>query len=202
MTVSALDALPHWRVSIAKGRTIYIEGEPSSTLYRVESGCVRLLVDGTDGARQIISFLFPTQLFGYCLDTRNTSAEAVTDVALTAFPISAVIELGAHNHKAAIELLDTANEVVRRLAHHFQGVSHLPADARVMWFLEKLSREPAISDGRLPPTIRLPMTFGDVAAYLNLTPQTLRRVFRQLEGSHSIHRAGSRVFVVDAIVAA
>jgi CRP-like cAMP-binding protein len=199
---SALDALPHWRVSIAKGRTIYIEGEPSSTLYRVERGCVRLLVDGTDGARQIISFQFPTQLFGYCLDTRNTSAEAVTDVELTAFPISAVIELGARNQKAAIELLDTANEVVRHLAHHLQGVSHLAADARVMWFLERLSRQPGIGDGRTPPTIRLPMTYGDVAAYLNLTPQTLSRVFRHLEAAQSIHRTGNRVLVVDALAAA
>lgn len=202
MKKSALEALPHWRVSIAKGRTIYIEGEPSSTLYRVERGCVRLLVDGTDGARQIISFQFPTQLFGYCLHTRNTSAEAVTDVELTAFPISAVIELGAQNQKAAFELLDTANAAVQRLAHHLKGVSHLPADARVMWFLERLSREPAVGDGRMPPTIRLPMTYGDVAAYLNLTPQTLSRVLRQLEDSQRIHRAGSRVFVVDALAPA
>lgn len=202
MAVSALDTLPHWRISIAKGRTIYIEGEPSSTLYRVERGCVRLLVDGTDGARQIISFQFPTQLFGYCLDCRNTTAEAVTDVELTAFPISAVIELGVQNQKAAIELLDTANAVVQRLAHHLQGISHLPADMRVMWFLEKLSREPDISDRHMPPTIRLPMSYGDIAAYLNLTPQTLSRVFRQLEDSHRVHRAGNRVFVVDALVPA
>ncbi len=194
--VSALDALPHWRVSVAKGRTIYVEGEPSSTLYRVERGCVRLLVHGADGARQIIGFQFPGQLFGYCLDKRNTSAEAVTDVELTAFPISAVTECGAHNQKAAIELLDTANAVVQRLAHLLKGVSNLPAEARVMWFLETLSREPEIGDGRMPPTIRLPMTYGDVAAYLNLTPQTLSRVFRHLEANRSIQRAGNRVFVV------
>lgn len=196
--VCALDVLPHWQVSLSQGRSIYIEGDVSKTLYRVEHGCVRLVVHGVDGNRQVVGFVYPPHLFGYCLDRRITDAEVVSDVDLTAFPICAVVELGVHNQKAAIELLDDSNTVFRRLAHHFEDVSHLSAESRVLRFLQTLARDPAISNGHTPPTIRLPMSQGDLASYLNLTPQTLSRAFRQLLAAQRIQRVRNRVFVIDA----
>lgn len=80
-----------WRVRRRRGQTIYQEGEAAPTFYRVERGCVRLLLYAADGRRQIVGFCFPGDLFGFVLGNRDCTAEASTDVELTVFSSAAVL---------------------------------------------------------------------------------------------------------------
>jgi CRP-like cAMP-binding protein len=192
--VSILDGAAHWPVSFARGQLIYDEDEPSEAMYRVREGCVRLQVNGPSGARQIIRFIVPGEIFGICAERRNTAAEAVTDVDLIRYSLHSVMELCGSNSAAALELMDHSTQAYRELAHHMERVAHLTAVDRVAWFFGFLSKH-GLYGGAVSPR-RMPISHKDMADYLAITPETLSRSLRVLQyrGVLGIRkRAGSDV---------
>lgn len=190
---SVLDGAARWPVHYRKGRLIYDEGEASKAVYRLDKGCVRLQVNGAEGDRQIVAFLFPGDLFGLCVDRRNSSAEAVTDVDLTRYTLQSLLDLSTRSPEVTIQLMRGAETLYGELAHHVEQIAHLSAPERVLWFLHWLgAREPGRSGG----TVRLPMSRRDVADYLGLTQETLSRVIRQLLTSGEVEARGPRMIVL------
>lgn len=187
---TVFDLAAHWPARFAKGVVIYDEGEASATMYRLDRGCVRLQVNGHDGDRQIVSFLFPGDLFGFCLDQRAASAEAVTEADVTCYSIASVLELNSRSAEVLVELVNRANGAFGELAHHVEKITHLPAAERLIWFFNWLTHhDPAAAASGV---IRLPMNHRDIADYLSLKPETLSRAFRQLETRGYIQRSGRR----------
>ncbi len=177
--MSALDQATHWPVRFQKGQVIYDEDELSEAMYRIRRGCVRLQVNGPQGARQIVRFAIPGEIFGICSERRNTAAEAVTAVDLIRYSLHSVMELCAANSVAALELMDHSTQAYRELAHHVERVAHLSAVDRVSWFFEFLSKH-GIFGGTTSPR-RMPISHKDVADYLAITPETLSRSLRILQ---------------------
>lgn len=190
---SVLDGATRWSVHYRKGRLIYDEGEPSKAVYRLDKGCVRLQVNGPDGDRQIVAFLFPGDLFGLCVDRRNSSAEAVTDVDLTHYALQSVLELSTRSPEVTIRLMKGAETLYGELAHHVEQIAHLSAAERVLWFLHWLAAREA---GRSSELVRLPMSRRDIADYLGLTQETLSRVIRQMLATGELVAKGPRTILL------
>lgn len=176
---STLDQATHWPVRFRKGQLIYDEGDLAEAMYRVRQGCVRLQVTGPHGARQIIRFVVPGEIFGVCNDRRNTAAEAVTNVELIRLSLHSVMELCAANSAAALELMNQSTQAYRDLAHHVERLAHLSAVDHVAWFFEFL-RKHGIYGGATGHR-RMPISHRDVADYLAITPETLSRSLRILQ---------------------
>lgn len=189
-----LDGLPGRRVRFVRGQVIYDEGEPTGTMFRLESGCVRLQVNGEDGDRQIVSFLFPGDLFGFCLDQRNTAAEAVSEVEVTRFAVQMILEMGAARPEIIVALINRANGLYGDLARHVEKVTHLPADERLLWFFNWLIRQDGAHAS--PLQIALPMNYRDIADFLSLKPETLSRAMKKLEAEGYLTRRGRRGLVL------
>lgn len=175
---SILDGAKHWTVHYSRSHSIYGEGDLTTGIYRVDKGCVRLQVNSAEGDRQIVAFLFPGDIFGMSVDTRTSSAEAVSDVDLTRYSLPSVLELATRSTSVLLQVLRTADTVYGELAHHVEQISHLPASERVLWFLDWLSRREGGPSGE---PVRLPMSRRDISDYLGLTPETLSRIMRQLQ---------------------
>jgi CRP-like cAMP-binding protein len=191
---SILDQAPGWIVRHSAGQVIFHEGDRSTNMYRLESGCVRLQVNGQDGNRQIIAFLFAGDLFGFQLSGRVYSAEAVTDVVLRCWPIQAALQLEGRSGDVAVELINASNTMFAGLAQHLVSVTRLSASDRLLWFFQGLLR----CRGLKKPSgvIELPMSRRDIADYLSLTPETLSRAIADLEGQDYVQRSGRRRFLV------
>jgi CRP-like cAMP-binding protein len=181
---SALNEAAHWPVRFGKAQIIYDEGDPSEAIYRVEKGCVRLQVNGTDGSRQIIRFVFPGEIFGVCVERRNTAAEAVVDVELIRFSLKSVLELCTNSPTVAIELMDEATQAYRELAHHVERLAHLPASERVSWFIGLIQKRDISDDDH--QLLEMLMSQKDIADYLGITPETLSRSLKFLQGRGDI----------------
>ncbi|HRD28069.1 MAG TPA: Crp/Fnr family transcriptional regulator [Caulobacter sp.] len=179
---------------MARGQVIYDEGEPPGVMYRLEAGCVRLQVNGEDGDRQIVAFLFPGELFGFCLDRRSTSAEAVSEVEVTRFMTRMVLEKSVARPDVVVELINRSNALFGVLAHHVEKITHLPAHERLIWFFNWLLRH--ADDARAPGVIELPMNYRDIADFLSLKPETLSRALKQLEDTGYLVRRGQRTVVL------
>jgi len=177
--VSILDQATHWPVRFRKGHLIYDEGELSEAMYRVRKGCVRLQITGQNGARQIIRFAIPGDIFGLCSDRRNTAAEAVTNVELIRLSLHSVMELCATNSAAAMELVEHSTQAYRDLAHHVERLAHLPAIDRVAWLFEFMRKHGMC--GGATGHRRMAISHRDMADYLAITPETLSRSLRILQ---------------------
>lgn len=190
---SVLAKAKHWPVRYHRGELIYYEGDVPTGMYRIDKGCVRLQLDGLDGERQIIAFLFPGDVFGLCVDHRNSSAEAVSDVDLTRYSLAGVLELSLISTDVVFQLMSRANSLFGDLAHHLRQITHLPATERVLWFLNWLRDQQKADPGR---PVDLPMSRRDISDYLGLTPETLSRVIRDLQVRGLITPQGRRSFVL------
>jgi CRP/FNR family nitrogen fixation transcriptional regulator len=188
-----LETARHWSVQYAQDRVIYGEAESASAVYRVESGCVRLQVDGADGARQILSFHYPGELFGMSVDQRESAAEAVTDVSLTRYSLGSLLELSAGSTEVVRQLLSIANNLYGDLGRHLQRVTHMSAAERALDFLEGVARRQALGFGDWVP---LPMSRRDISDHLGLSPETLSRVLQQLRREGHVSFLGQRSFVL------
>ena len=62
---------------------LFLTDDPATALYRVVTGCVKLLRSMPDGRCQILRFCGPEQVFGWTGNpSHNYAAEAVNDVSL------------------------------------------------------------------------------------------------------------------------
>jgi len=173
---------------------IYDEDETPKAMYRVDRGCVRLQVNGSDGDRQIIAFLFPGDVFGFSLDRRTTSAEAVTDLELTRYSLQSVLDLSTRSREVTVGLLNSANALYGDLARHVDQITHLSAMERVLWFLNWLMRHQHTP--KAANTVALPMSRRDIGDYLGLAPETLSRALKQLRAKGYVTLHGRRGFTL------
>src|SRR5262249_52107926 len=84
------------RLRFKRNETIFNEGDNAGHAFKLISGMVRLCKHTQDGRRQISDFLIPGNLFGIIdRGEYGFSAEAVTDVVLTAYPRNQIDRLSA-----------------------------------------------------------------------------------------------------------
>ncbi len=81
-----------------RNETIFGEGDPADSVYKVISGTVRLCHCSPDGRRHIIDFVLAGDLMGFleCAD-QPAAAEAVSDVTLISYPRACVDRLARSN---------------------------------------------------------------------------------------------------------
>lgn len=189
----SIDEARHGRVSYRRGHVIYDEGDAAQSVYRVEAGCVRLQVNGLEGRRQIVTFLFPGDLFGLSL-SRSTAAEAATATELTRYSLQAVLSLSITSADIVVKLINNIDALVNDLAKHVSRVAHLPATERLIWFFEWMNQHGGAT--YLGSSVHLPMSHRDIADYLGLSPETLSRGFKSLERRGVLTRLGPHTFQV------
>jgi CRP-like cAMP-binding protein len=163
-------------------------------MYRVESGCVRLQVNGVDGERQIVSFLFKGELFGYAVGHRRIAAEAVTETVVRCWSISSILALGSRHPEVAIELVKVGDQHFGNIAQHLQRVTRLTATDRVRWFFSGLVNCNGLR--RHEGHLDLPMSRRDIADFLGLSAETLSRSINELETDGFLRREGRRTVLL------
>jgi CRP/FNR family transcriptional regulator, nitrogen fixation regulation protein len=185
---NSLDQARHWFVRYHSRQLIYDEGEAANAIFRIREGCVRLQINGRNGHRQIVAFLFPGDVFGVCALERTSAAEAVTDTELVRYSMQSVLQLSAHSRELVVQLIQSANGQFNHPAHHVEHVAHLPAAERVLWFLTWLAHRQGRRTGE---TVR-----RDVGDFLALSPETLSRVMRELKAGGLVSPRGRRAFAI------
>lgn len=149
---------------------IYGQGDPAGTLYLVVTGTVRICQVTGDGRRQINSFHFPGEVFGFEAGAEHESyAESVDGAGIRVLrPVSG--EGFGHS------ILKLALQSLGRTQHHLVLLGRMSAVEKMAAFLTDLL-ERQDSDGLLS----LPMQRNDIADYLGLTFETVSRVLRTLK---------------------
>ena len=162
----AQDALSIYRTN----SEVYGQGEPSGSLYRVEFGCVRIGRVTADGRRQLCSFCFAGDVFGWeSDDEHHFFAEAVEETGIR------ILRPG-RDSEASIALFPLVLKSLRRIQEHLLVLGGTKVDERLADFLCEMAERQG--DECL---VRLPMPRSDVGDYLGVSFETVSRILRRFK---------------------
>jgi len=167
-------------VRFKKGETIYLEMADATGVFSIIAGTVRSYRDLPDGHRHIVGFLFPNDVFGLAENGQYVnSAEAVTAVTAYKIPAAALQARLRRNPNLDFQVICRLCHDLREAQHHAYLLSRHRAVAKLGLFIQMLETHQA-AEGGVTGIVHLPMTRTDIGAYINISPETVSRSFREL----------------------
>lgn len=173
------------------GQSIYFQDQCADSWYRVVSGAARECTLTADGRRQVVDFLLPGDLFGFCGHrTSRASAEVIVEATvLASYPRRRAEQLAESEPLVARYVRGMAFESIERLRARTVLLGRNNSVEKVSAFLLELaSRSPADSGG----AVALPMSRYDIADYLALAVETVSRALTTLRQLGAITLLGTR----------
>jgi len=177
------------------GEVIISAGEPATQVFNIVSGVLRVTRTGTDGRRQILSFLFRDNFVGLtATDSYFFSVEAVTAARVACCLRRELDERLAQDPVAERAFLNMMSRVVEDMLDVVYSLGQRTAIERLAVFLLYLRHwrrltenfasdaDPALSE------IPVPMSREDIADFLGLKKETVSRSLRDLEDRGLIRR--------------
>lgn len=180
------------RRTFAPGEMIIIEGEPTSGLWMIESGRVRIFKVSPGGTELVLHLLGEGETFSdiSALDggENAASAAALSPVIAWLLPVETLREAMAKDNALALNVIRGLTARIRRLVGKIEDLSLYSVTVRLARFLLDQVADPSLSGPGVTRTA--------IAAYLNTTPQTISNVLRELEQAGAIRFDRHRIMIV------
>jgi CRP-like cAMP-binding protein len=174
------------------GAPIYSEGEDAHFLYTIESGVIRISRHLEDGGRQVLAFMWPSDLFG--LAERGhyvNSAETLTAAIVYRFPLQKLRRLLLREPQLQLHFLIKAAHELRAAQRQIIILGQRDTYRRLASFLLDSCQQATFFDA-VSRILTLPMSRFDIADYLGTSPETVARAFARLEHEGLIKRLAPR----------
>ncbi|MSM39820.1 MAG: cyclic nucleotide-binding domain-containing protein [Geobacter sp.] len=188
------------RRSIAKGETLFSEGEPANGFYLLASGGMKLCKISPDGREKVLHFVHPGETFAEAAffgDGRYPAeARAIDKGEALFFPREAFMGLLERNPQFSLNLIVSLSLLLRRFARQIEELSFAEVPARLAAYLcELIERKSTTFQGKT--YLELEMKKGELASRLGTVSETLSRTLRKLREEGIIEVEGSRVIIYD-----
>jgi CRP-like cAMP-binding protein len=176
--------------SIAAAKTLYGAGDVAAAWYRLITGAACECVQTSDGRRQIVNFLLPGDVFGFCSrPTHEFSVEIImAGTTFARYPRNRAEELASVDAEVAHAVRQRAFESISRLQSRMVLVGRTNALEKVSAFLLEMAERTSVTSDDLV----LPMSRYDIADYLAIAVETVSRALTTLKARGAITIAHSR----------
>jgi CRP/FNR family transcriptional regulator len=185
------------KVSFKKGDVLFLQGQPSSSLYSLTEGTVKICSHSADGREQIVGLSTPGNLL-VGLQSMNDDCHAYSAFAATAVQACRV------NHKALLASVQHRSDVAMRLvgamnaqlAHSralMEVMGHKCAAAKIASFI--LLMTPKSRNGC--DRFELPFSRLEMASLLGLSEETVCRLMASMKRSGAIFAPRGKVEIRD-----
>ncbi len=167
--------------TLRRGQHLYRPGDVPAYVYSVHRGVLKTYRFSSDYNECISGFHFPGEMLGLdALFDRpvRRGAVALETVVVSVVPVATLRESFARCEATRSQVLERLGDEITRLEDHPLRDA-LSAEQRlavfVLWVVDKFPH------GSEHPTVRLPMSYKEVASYLRLTPETMSRVLARFQ---------------------
>lgn len=192
------------RQNLSAGQTLYREGDPSTAVYAVRYGRVKVFLTTPAGRDVVLGVRIPTQVFGElsAIDGRPRSASVKAIEATTVAELSGeefVDALRRFPELAAImvrELSIQLRECNARLAARDTECTSVRVGHLLLDLAAKFTRHGGPDGERTPPT-SLPFTQEELASWVGATREATARALAAFRRAGVIETARHRVVVLD-----
>ena len=165
---------------------IFLQNDPSTHLYNITEGNVKIYQLLDDGRIQIIGFLYPGDFFGtYKNNKYNYSAEAIGNLRVCVFDQRILDKYMDQNPILAKELLNQTSYELTLAQDRMTVMGRLNAIEKIAIFFINISNQRKRIGWQSNP-ISLSMARQDIADYLGLTIETVSREISKLKTSNII----------------
>lgn len=181
-----------------KGELLFQRGDAAHGFFHVVSGQIKLAISSAQGNEKIVDVIHPDQSFGEAIMFLDRSypvfAEALTPCHLLHIGQSVVSELIDKDPAFARKLLAGMAIRLHGMIRDVETYSLRSSTQRVIGFL---LQQVSSSAGSGSQTIELPTSKQVIASRLNLTPETLSRIFHELSDARLIEVHGKQITLLD-----
>jgi len=178
---------------------IFLQNDPSTHLYNITEGNVKIYQLLDDGRIQIIGFLYPGDFFGtYKNNKYNYSAEAIGNLRVCVFDQRVLDKYMDQNPILAKELLNQTSYELTLAQDRMTVMGRLNAIEKIAIFFINISNQRKRIGWQSNP-ISLSMTRQDIADYLGLTIETVSREISKLKTSNIIKIISSKQLFINDI---
>lgn len=186
---------------LAKGEMLFQKGDPPKGFFVIVFGQVKLAFPSSQGNEKVVDILGPRQSFGEAVMFMDRPypvfAESLADTLLLHISRNAVFDLLEHDPSFARRMLAGLALRLHALVQDVESYSSRSSTQRVIGFL--LQHCEAGAGGAGGKTIALPTSKQVIASRLNLTPETLSRIFHDLAEAKLIAVHGKEITIHDVM---
>jgi CRP/FNR family transcriptional regulator, cyclic AMP receptor protein len=187
--------------SFADGETIFMRGDPGSTLMILVEGRVKIGVNATDGGEMLLTIMEPGQLFGEMsiLDgqTRSADATAMGETLVLVLERSDFIATLRRFPDAALRLCTVLSERLRRSTDQVEGVTLHPVNVRLARLLLAISPQSSKPRGNGNHQIKSRPTQTDLGQLIGASRQKVNFHLGQWQAEGIIARNGNAFAIRD-----
>ena len=161
---------------------VFMEGDPTTNVYWIESGAVSLFKMLPDGRRQILGFAYPGDFVGLgAQGERLVSAQAIKATRVRSISLTKLHKIASGDPNLSFTLYQAVAAELAEARDLMLTTGHRSASERVAAFLLALSRRNRRS-GKPKDLLDLPMTRADIGDFLGLTIETVSRTLTKFKG--------------------
>lgn len=185
---------------LAKGEMLFQKGDLPKGFFVIVYGQVKLAFPSSSGNEKVVEILGPRQSFGEAVMFMEDRpypvfAEALADSLLLHIGKGAITDLLANDPHFARRLLAGMAARLHSLINDVESYSLRSSAQRVIGYLLQHCPQGAECNGMVE--ISLPTSKQVIASRLNLTPETLSRIFHELTEARLITVQGKVITVHD-----
>ena len=184
-------------VTFSQGEVLFSQGQPSSSLFSLTQGMVKICSHTSDGREQIVGLSSPGNLL-VGLQSINDERHAYTAIAVT--PVHAckinhrsLLERVQDRGDVAIRLIQAANAQLAHSRALMEVLGHKCAAAKVASFI--LLMTPKSEHGNCG--FAMPFSRGEMASILGLSEETVCRLMANMKRSGAIFAPRGKVEIRD-----
>ncbi len=182
---------------LQKGEMLFQKGDLPRGFYAIVYGQIKLAFPSTTGNEKVVEILSSQQSFGEAVMFMDRPypvlAESLADTLLLHIARQAVFDMIEKDASFARRMLAGLSLRLHSLIRDVESYSLRSSTQRVIGFLLQRSRHDG--DERSDVEIDLPTSKQIIASRLNLTPETLSRIFHDLTAAKLISVHGKHVTV-------
>jgi CRP-like cAMP-binding protein len=186
---------------LTKGEMLFQKGDPSHGFYVIIFGQLKLAFPSSSGNEKVVDILGPKQSFGEAVMFMDRPypvfAEAIADTLLLHVAKDTVFDLLVSDPSFARHMLAGLSMRLHSLVQDVESYSLRSSAQRVIGYL--LQHCPTEGNGSCADSIEitLPTSKQIIASRLNLTPETLSRIFHDLAEAKLIGVQGKQITIND-----
>lgn len=186
---------------LARGEMLFQKGDLPRGFFVVLAGQVKLAFPSAQGNEKVVEILGPRQSFGEAVMFMDRPyplfAEALVDSLLLHIGHDTVFDLLGSDLTFARKLLAGMSSRLHGLVQDVESYSLRSLTQRVIGYLLQNSPEEGVGSAEVQ--VRLPTSKQVIASRLNLTPETLSRVFHDLSERGLIRVSGKEITIVNPL---
>ena len=188
------------RRNVAKGETLFAEGEAATGFYLLAQGLLKLCKISADGKEKVLHFVHPGETFAEAAFFGDgkypAEARAMESGTAIFFPRDAFMGLLERNPRFSLNLIVSLSLMLRRFARQIEELSFAEVPARLAGYLiDRCGDKATTFQGRT--YFELGMKKGELASHLGTVSETLSRAFRKLREEGVVEVDGNRVAILE-----